>query len=108
MGILSDLPTYHMDHTADLKGILGYTANRVLFYGVLGYSTGQVTIEEIDTPFKPTGMSYGLGVDFAATERLIIGIQYLARKRQDDGPGEGGSDIDFDINTLSLRATFRF
>jgi len=51
-------------------------------------------------------MSYGLGMDFAATERLTVGLEYLARNT--DGDLTGGQTADIDLNTISLRVGFSF
>jgi outer membrane immunogenic protein len=103
-------PTYSMDSTTDLKGRLGYAWNRLEVHGILGYSTGKFSLEVpgISATYKPKGTSYGLGVDFAATQNLSIGLEYLARKMSADGPLPGSSDVDFDINTLSLRVGLSF
>ena len=101
--IMAGLAGYHMDKTIDLKGRLGVAANKDLFYGALGYSTGTFTVDPLAASYKPKGASYGLGVEYAATQRLIIGVEYLARKMQADGPTALVSDIDVNLNTLSLR-----
>lgn len=106
--IMAGLPTYHMDNTLDLKGRVGIAANRVLFYGTLGYSMGKFTVDTLATEYKPKGASYGLGVDFAATDRLTIGLEYLARKMDADSPSGATSNIDVDLNTVSLRVGLSF
>jgi len=106
--IMDGLSSYHMDNTLDLKGRVGMAANRVLFYGTLGYSMGSFTVDTLSAEYKPKGTSYGLGVDFAATERLTIGLEYLARKMDADGATGLTSNIDVDLNTVSLRVGFSF
>jgi outer membrane immunogenic protein len=106
--IMAGLAGYHMDRTVDLKGRLGVAANKALFYGAFGYSTGTFTVDALSASYKPKGTSYGLGMEYAATERLTIGVEYLARKMQADGPTVFASDIDVNLNTVSLRVGLSF
>ena len=105
---MAGLPTYHFDRTLDLKGRLGVASNRALLYGSLGYSTGVFAVDLISDSYKPKGVSYGIGVDFAATDRLTIGLEYLARRMQADRPIALANDIEVNLNTLSLRVGLSF
>jgi outer membrane immunogenic protein len=99
-------PEEEVKRTIDLKARLGYAANRVLVYGVLGYS--QITFAEGPSDsFSVNGPAYGLGVDYAASDRLTIGLEYLARRTSGrfDPPGR---DYDLNVDTLSLRVGLRF
>jgi outer membrane immunogenic protein len=92
----------------DLKAKAGYAANRVLFYGVLGYSQVEWTI---DNPayddFTTDGFAYGLGIDYAATNRLTVGLEYLSRSTS-GASYNAGQDADLDLDTLSLRIGYQF
>jgi opacity protein-like surface antigen len=92
----------------DLKAKAGYAANRVLFYGVLGYSQVEWTI---DNPafenFTTDGFAYGLGIDYAATNRLTVGLEYLSRSTSGSSYN-AGQDADIDLDTLSLRIGYQF
>lgn len=97
-------PSSQYDRVVDLKARLGFAANRVLFYGVLGYS---------DAPFDDSGSNYdtkglvtGLGADFAVSQRLTMGLEYLHR----DLSGDNGLGIALDsrLDTLSLRVGLSF
>lgn len=106
--IMAGLPAYHMDSSLDLKGRVGLASNRVLFYGILGYSMAKFPVDTLAVEYKPKGPSYGLGFDYAATERLTVGLEYLARKMDADSPNGATSDIEVDLNTVSLRVGFSF
>lgn len=103
-------PAYTLEEIGrviDLKAKVGYAANRVLFYGVLGYSNVEWAVTNPSaSDFTTGGINFGLGVDFAATERLQVGIEYLSR----DTSGESytGDDADIDLDTLSLRIAYQF
>lgn len=100
-------PLENVDTVIDLKGKIGYASNRALFYGVLGYSKLDYSFELFPAlDFSASGVSYGVGVDFAATERLSVGLEYLARTTDGDVPG--GSTADIDLNSLSLRIGYSF
>ncbi|MDP3196534.1 outer membrane protein [Tabrizicola sp.] len=103
-------PIFQMETTTDLKGRLGYAWNRLEVHGILGYSTGEFgsSLPAVSASYSPKGASYGLGLDYAATERVSIGVEYLARRMQGDRPNPTASDVDFDMNTLSLRVGLSF
>lgn len=99
-------PDEEVDSTIDLKARLGFAANRALIYGVLGYS--RVTFNEGPSDsFSTDGPAFGLGFDYAASDRLTVGIEYLARRTSGrfDPPGR---DYDLNVDTLSLRVGLRF
>lgn len=99
-------PDEEVDSTIDLKARLGYAVNRALIYGVLGYS--RVTFNEGPSDsFTTDGPAFGLGFDYAASDRIAVGIEYLARRTSGrfEPPGR---DYDLNVNTLSLRAALRF
>lgn len=81
----------------DLKGRAGYVANSILFYGVAGFST----ISELESGDHAIGFNFGVGADYDLGNNYVIGVEYLARR----GTFEV---IDVALDTLSLRATFRF
>lgn len=91
----------------DLKGRLGFGANRFLVYGLLGYSRGELD-PNTGTPADEVtfdGVSYGIGVDYAVSKNFRIGAEYLSRNL--DGT-IGSTNYDTDLNSLSLRASYRF
>ncbi len=101
-------PLENIDRVIDLKGKVGFAADRVMFYGALGVS--KLDYEFSTAPalnYSTRGVSYGLGVDYALTERFTMGLEYLARKTDGDVPFAGLTS-DIDLNTVSLRAGFSF
>ncbi|KPP84742.1 MAG: putative outer membrane protein [Rhodobacteraceae bacterium HLUCCA08] len=79
-----------------LKGRVGYDAGRVLPYLALGFAQLDSDDLAID---KENGTFYGLGADFAVTDSIRLGAEYL---RHDF------DDIGLEANTLSLRAAYSF
>jgi len=97
-----------VSRSIDLKGRIGFAANRALFYGVLGYS--MASYDEGDGDWDPSGINYGLGVDFLATNRLTVGLEYLARDLTGDNPNPllVDQEVDINLDTISLRVGFKF
>jgi outer membrane immunogenic protein len=98
-----------VDQIIDLKAKVGYATNRVLFYGVLGYSQVEWTTPGAPSvgDFETSGFAYGLGADFAATERVSVGVEYLSRGTSGDSY-IAGETADIDLDTLSLRVGLNF
>ena len=96
----------------DLKARVGFAANRTLFYGVLGYS--QATYEErglagvLSSSSDFNGLSAGIGADFAVSQRLSLGMEYLSRNLSGDYAGAAGETADVNLDTVSLRVGLSF
>jgi len=98
-------PLENVDQMIDLKGRLGYAANNALFYGVLGYSS--IKYKEVLGGYRTNGINYGLGVDYAVSNRVTIGIEYLVRNT--DGSSQNlGQTANLDVNTVTLRLGYSF
>lgn len=95
-----------IDQIIDLKARAGYAADRVLVYGVLGYARIDWASPGPDA-FSESGPVFGLGLDYAVSDRLTIGLEYLARRTSGsfDTPAR---DFDLNADTLSLRMGLRF
>ncbi|WP_169052334.1 outer membrane protein [Tabrizicola sp. YIM 78059] len=99
-------PDAKINRAIDLKGRLGFSSDRVLVYGLLGYSQVHFTAPG-DEGFTARGASYGLGIDVAASDRLTIGLEYLMRNAGTDLTSPDRA-VDVDLDTLSLRVGLRF
>lgn len=86
---LTAAPTIEFTKSIDLKGRAGFAANKALFYGTLGFSKVNIDFGGL-TEIDMDGMSYGVGVDYAVSKTLTVGLEYLAR------------DIDGDLNIMAL------
>ncbi len=101
-------PNESVDRILDLKGKVGFAADRALFYGVLGVS--KVDYEFATFPeqsYSATGVGYGIGMDFAVSNRIVVGLEYMNRKTSGDVPTTPLSS-DLDVNSLSLRVGLSF
>ena len=103
---VTGFPTFEVSNSIDLKGRFGVAANRMLFYGVIGYS--MATYDEGSAGWDPSGMNYGIGMDYQISDRMTFGLEYLARNLSADNPNGLGQSVDIDLDTVSLRVGFRF
>lgn len=98
-----------LDTTAiDIKGRLGYVLNEnVMAYGTAGFSRFNTDLEPLggDLTLESDGFILGAGIDYLATDNIVLGAEFTNRQ-------VGGSvedvDVDFDVNSLTVRAAFKF
>lgn len=94
---------FSIDNVLDLRARLGFAADRVLFYGALGYSMGDGTAP--GGPLDLDGINIGLGAEFNVTESIFVGVDYTARDMEGT---VGAFTYEGDVNTLTLRLGLRF
>ncbi|WP_149586919.1 outer membrane protein [Tabrizicola flagellatus] len=101
-------PLEYIDSSLDLKGKVGLAANRALFYGVLGFSKVGYNFDIDPTlNYDATGLGYGIGMDYAVSNRITLGLEYMNRKTSGDVPTTAFSS-DLNMNSLSLRVGLNF
>ncbi|MFG5379606.1 outer membrane protein [Yoonia sp. R2-816] len=91
----------------ELKGRAGYAVNDILLYGVAGFSHIKANISRdsgSETDSDTNGFSIGVGADYDLGNNFVIGAEYLARR----ATFEEDEDVDVALDTLALRAAFRF
>jgi outer membrane immunogenic protein len=91
----------------DLRGRVGYSFGRTLVYGFGGYSRAAITVNGVVNDATVTGTSYGLGVDFAVSKKVFVGLEYSMRNMSGTAT-TGGFDIDTDVKNLGLRVGLNF
>ncbi len=93
-----DIDTAASEQTSlRLKGAVGYDAGRLLPYVVVGLSS---LAYEDDSG---SGTLYGLGADFAVSDRVTVGAEYLMETSEDLFAGQ-----EVEASDVSLRASFNF
>jgi outer membrane immunogenic protein len=92
----------------DLKGRVGYAADRFLMYGVLGWSEVSYDRTLIGDSTDFSGMNYGIGAEYAITDMFGMGLEYLVRDVDGDSLNGGGQTQEFDLDTVSLRLGLSF
>ncbi|WP_417270523.1 outer membrane protein [Celeribacter sp.] len=100
----SDLATggASVDDMTRLKLRAGYDLGKALVYGVVGANYANATIGGTD--YSDTGVTYGLGMDYAVTDQWTAGFEVL----QNDFSEFDNSGSDLSAVTVGARASFRF
>lgn len=99
--------TATFEEIARLKLLLGYELGQGLLYGTAGIAYGSLdSAGDIFDGFDGSDTSYevGLGYDYRVFNNWTIGGEYMFHRFNNIG-SDGG---DVDVNTLQLKATFRF
>lgn len=86
-----------------LRGKLGYDGGRVMPYLTAGFAKADGTVGGID--FDENGYTYGVGVDFALTQNVIMGLEYTRQSFDDLG---GVSGLKADTDALQLKVSYKF
>lgn len=99
---------YRYKHIHDVRVRLGHTYDRLMVYVAGGYSRAR-----FETPadrVTKNGFNLGLGVEYALTEDLILGLDYTHRRFKRDGVDvEGGPDhLKSRVDSASLRLSYLF
>jgi opacity protein-like surface antigen len=113
--------TAELHDLVTLTGRLGYADGRWLAYAKGGVASAEVdvTYENIPTGAvtssggRETGWTAGVGIDYALTYNLFLGVEYNYLHFNTDAPlppvaeaiGTGGAE--FDIQTLVVRLNYR-
>ena len=104
-----------------LTGRLGYADGRWLAYAKGGWASAEIDVTYTDSTGAVTassggresGWTAGVGIDYALTQNLFLGIEYnYLHFRADVSPPTSPniqiSDVDVDIQTLVVRLNYRF
>ncbi|MEM9786877.1 MAG: outer membrane beta-barrel protein [Pseudomonadota bacterium] len=104
--------------TTDIKGRVGYVLNdRVMAYGTAGFSRvdvdlGTFEFASVTGDLEADGFILGAGIDYLATDNIVLGAEFTNRQVEGSFPVDvsfaDDIDIDLDVNTLALRAAFKF
>lgn len=80
----------------------GYDAGAFLPYVTAGFAN--LTTEAFGDEVDDNGYYYGVGVDYRATDNIVVGAQYLRHEFEDFN--EGGADIQADL--AQIRIAYQF
>lgn len=96
--------TATFDGIARLKLIAGYELGNGLLYGTAGFAYAD--FDNVGSIIDIDKNSYvvGIGYDWRVTDEWTVGAEYLYHNF--DSVGSAGGDID--LNTIQLRAAYRF
>ncbi|MCV2879403.1 porin family protein [Sedimentimonas flavescens] len=109
-----DIDSYsgvQIEDVMDLKARLGKTFGKTYAYGILGYSSADVSWASAPDFMQAdgSGVSYGLGIETSFDNNGFIGGEILRRNidAKNDADPYNAYKVD-DLTTISIRAGFRF
>lgn len=114
-GVVSDVELGDTPFSVDVGSVrraklrLGYDAGQFLPYVTGGIAQVALNSDEIGSLDGETfnGNFYGLGVSYALSDRLMVGVEGL-RHNFDDFDGSALEGGEADVNTVTLRGSLRF
>jgi opacity protein-like surface antigen len=105
LGNLEDLNA-EIGDTWDLRARAGVQNGSLLFYASLGWSWASVTQTTTGNDNTLDGMNYGLGLEYQTGSAFFLGADYTMRDL--DGAVSDFEQLDADVDTLTVRAGYRF
>ena len=89
---------------------VGYGVGRALVYGQAGVAFVDIDLDGTDDDLDSTGYALGAGVDYALTDNVILGADYLYHNFSvfDDAGGLDTSDLDLDAHTVRAKFSYKF
>lgn len=97
----------HFNNMLDLKARAGMAYDKALPYVFVGYSRGQWKNGGGLSNDDAEGVNYGVGVDYALTDKWQVGAELIRRELDTNLDGGNGS-VEPHFNTLAVRAAYRF
>ncbi|MBU2865453.1 outer membrane protein [Pacificibacter marinus] len=97
-----DNGTAAIDDMTRLKLRAGYDLGKVVVYGIVGANYANATIGGTD--YSDTGVSYGLGADYALSDAVVAGFEVL----QNDFNEFDDSGSDLSATTVGAKVAYRF
>lgn len=91
-----------LDDVTRLKLIGGADLGRTLIYGSVGAAYASATVG--GTSLSDNGYFLGIGADYALTDQWSLGAEYLVHKFDNFD----ASGVDFDVQTLQAKVSFKF
>lgn len=91
-----------LDNVARLKLMGGLDLGRTLVYATAGAAYAEATVG--GASLSDNGQFYGVGLDYAVSDRFTVGGEYLMHKFDDFD----GSGADLDVDTIKAKVSFRF
>jgi outer membrane immunogenic protein len=99
---------YDLDWNAHLRGRVGLAADNFLFFVAGGLALSEFHVREVGAPVDIgktyTGFSIGGGIEYAATENLLLRVEYLHDEFGRESYTVGADSYSADLDTDTVRA----
>lgn len=95
----------------DTKLRAGFAMDRVMAYGVAGYSSGnyeETSGGPVTASASMAGFSYGAGVEMKVGRNMVVGVEYLKRELSGDYNAPVPGSVDLHLDTVQLRVGWQF
>jgi outer membrane immunogenic protein len=96
--------TTSLNGVARLKAIFGYELGNGLLYGDVGYAYADFSGANSVLDFDSSSYVLGFGYDWRVADNWTVGVEYMYQTF--NGAGSAGGDVD--LNSIYLRAAYRF
>ena len=100
-----DYPSFEYQAFYDFNGRAGFALDRALVYATGGYSIS--SIEEDGTSYTRGGYNIGGGLEYAVTDNVIVGAEYVYRAMDAECEPHDES-FEQKINTVQAHIAFKF
>lgn len=100
-----DYPDFEYQAFYDLNGRAGFALDRALIYATGGYSIS--SIEEDGEAYSRDGYNIGGGLEYAVTDNVIVGAEYVYRALEADCEPHG-DQFEQKINSVQAHVSFKF
>ena len=96
-------PSVDVDALIRLGLEAGYDAGPALIYGTVGFARMELSVAGLSR--DADGIFYGIGVDYAVSDRVTLGAELLRHRFESFG-GVPGNDLD--ATTFGINIAYRF
>ena len=104
-GEFVNFPGFLIEDIIEIRGRVGYAAGRALISASVGYAM-QHYVDPGSAGIDMDGLTYGLGVDYAVTDRVFVGLEYVVRDIEGTDPVSG--QLGVEDESVRLRIGLRF
>lgn len=90
---------------------VGYAFDRTLVYGQAGVAYLSADLDVLDDDINEAGYAVGAGLDYAITDNVVIGGDYVFHQFDDVANGDDEFDVDgvdLDVHTIRAKLSYKF
>lgn len=96
-----------LENVFELRGRVGFASGKFMTYGFVGYAEAGWNLSQFNREWDLDGMSYGFGVEYMATDQLLVGAEF-SRRDFDGLTGLGTETQDLRHDLFSIKIGYKF